>query len=321
MEQAEGWFDDTGWSIDEFADQNQKWFPEASSPIVVGTARNWSLREWQQAARMWYNHGEEFAMSDDSLRPEYRQAAAERPAGNLDPTPEQQNDPAYRLWLLMSSASFYYEQNRSVTNFPYFAYSSQAEQKPETIAARKTLWLAEAARKRGDKTQAIRLYEKGLREWRDILRDNPKFHRPGRSDKIEEDTYAYELEYLRLIVQDDQRVREKARVLMEQSKAALQIAPFPIASASPLDLTIAQDEAKWVIAETDPTFSPFTGVIDIRDENNQPIQDPRNGQPWIRDDIKRTVRQQQGVERANSQQYDPMPAPTTPGVPTPPRNQ
>jgi len=308
MEQKEGWFDDKGWAIDDQADDSQKWFPDARTPVVVGAGRPWSLLEWKSAATMWAVHGEENGLMADSLRDSYKEAARELPA---DPTPDQMQDYNFRLKLLKAGAETAYNQNRQVTNFPFFLSSAVAESRPETVDARKTLWLAEQARKLGNKPQAIRLYEKGLRQWRDVLAADPEFHRPERSDKIEEETYSYELSYLRLIVQDDQRVREKAARLTEQAKAAFAFAPFPLAQASPLGLSVVQDEAKWVVAENDPAFSPFVGPMDLANK-----RDTRNGGPWIRPEIKNLVRNNQGIQRANSQSSEP--GPDGPPVPVPP---
>jgi hypothetical protein len=307
MEQKEGWFDDEGWSIDDQADEGQKWFPNSAAPVVVGAGTPWSRKEWETAARMWYNHGEEYGLSGDALRDSYKKAAAERPAGSADPTPEQLKDPEYQLWALKAAAEFYYGQNRQVSNFPFFLATSQAEQQSDTVDARKTLWLAEQSRKLGKKPQAIRLYEKGLRQWRDVLAKNQEFHRGERSDRIEEETYAYELAYLRLIVQDDQRVREKAAALLGQAKAAFQVAPLALSLASPTGLSITTEEAKWVVAETDPAFSPFVGVM--------VVPDARNGGPWIRPEIKAAVRGQQGVQRAAPLPQQPEGGGEEPGAP------
>jgi hypothetical protein len=316
MEQKEGWFADEGWGIDDQADQSQKWFPDATSRVVVGGGTRWSQEAWGKAYTMWDQHGQTHALVVDSARLKaYDDAAARRPTGNVEPTAEELRDPEYRRWLLMSEAPRAYQQNRQVTNFPFFLTTAQTERKPETVAARRTLWTAEQARKLGRKQEAMTLYKKGLEEWREILRNNKEYHRSERSDRIEEETYAFELAYLRLIVQDDQQVRDKATVLVDQAKAALSVMPFPLTQSSPMGLAMAQDEARWVVAENDPNFSPFVGVMDVPDE--------RKGGPWIRPEVKTAVRSQQGVHRASDAAAYEMPpegpvGPVAPGSGGPP---
>jgi hypothetical protein len=305
MEQKEGWFDDSGWAIDEYADQQQKWFPSATTPVVVGAGRRWSEGEWTQAAQMWNNHGGEYGLRvDPKILQSYRELAGEF---RSEPTAEQLEDPAYHTRLLMAVAPQVYEQNRSVTNFPFFLVAAEAEAKPATVAARKTLWEAEQARKQGRPSRVvIQEYEKGLRMWQAVLVANKDFHRPERSTKTDEDTYTYELAYLRLIVQDDPRVRAKATALARNVDQAVKLLPFPFSRSSPMDLSVAQEEARWVIAETDPEFSPFVGVMNVPDPE-------RNGGPWVPPEVKESVRMQQGVQRARP--LPTMPPPGAPGGP------
>ena len=50
-----------------------------------------------------------------------------------------------------------------------------------------------------------------------------KLHRPEGSERIEEQTYEYEIEYLRMLVQDDQRIRERANALVSPMRS---VVPF-----------------------------------------------------------------------------------------------
>ena len=316
MEQKEGWFDDAGWSIDEYADENQKWFPDSPAPVVVGAGTPWSGREWARASQMWDSHGYEYGLSNDVRsrleEKEYKNAAAQ--LRGSEPTPEQLEDPTFHTRMLMAMAPSSFEQGRNLTNFDYFSTAAATEKLPETVAARKTLWDAEQARKQGKYPQAIRAYEKGLGLWRDVLIKNKAFHRPERSQKTDEDTYAYELAYLRLIVQEDQRVRIKADQLVLRTDAAIKMLPFPFSRSSLMDLSAATMEAKWVVAESDPEFSPFVGVMNLPPER---LPDERHGGPWVPADIKESVRTQQGVQRARplAQQGPPPGAQPMPGMP------
>ncbi len=338
MEAKEGWFDNSGWQIDDPADDPSLWwFPDADRrPVIVGTERDWSLEEWRKAAVMWQNHGYDYGLE---LSPErlqrYRSLAEKIPPqfGLFDIPEEWRQRPEY----LARAGLIYYEQNRSVTNYPYFVAQAQAEAQPQTVLARKTLWQAEQARRRGRKDQAIRLYERGLQLWKQVLIDNPKFHRPETSDRTEEETYEYELTYLRLIVADDERVRDKANQVVAPARAVIpfltlpfpqtqrqmQLAaneaverlrpvlpfvpiPYPHATdddppgTTPQWRTEAREEIKWYVAET--FFSPFAGPIDPNDPDRT---------PWVRESLKDLIRVNFGVQRAKQRQQAP------PGTPPP----
>jgi hypothetical protein len=312
LEQKEGWYDDEGWRIDEGVDPGNQWFP--GEEVVVGKERPWSRQEWEEAARMWTRHGEEYAVSLDPARlSELRREAGEATGTLPEMTREQfeQLDPAIRRRYEAQAALYFYAQNRSVTNFPFFLHSSQAEARPETVQARKTLWQAEQARKAGNKLRAITLYEDGLKRWRQVLLDNPNFHRPEDShgDRTEEETFEYELEYLRLIIQDDPRVRQRAREVGSAARAVVPFLPDPAETANPLLKAELRDELLWHVAERE--FSPLAGLV--------PTGYRWEGTPWVRAEVKDAVRTRQGVQRR-----DPAAAPTpatgglTERVPPPP---
>lgn len=379
VEQKEGWFDDEGWRIDDPADPNPNnwWFPNATRTeplnVVVGNERPWSLQEWQLAAKMWQDHGENYGLelSPDRLNRYEERAKLGPVALPLDPTPDQIGSD----WFQAGAALLFYRQNRSVTNFPFFLASSAAEAQPGTVKARKTLWKAEQARKYANKPLATQLYIEGLDLWKKVLRGNRAFHRPERSERTDEQTYEYELAYLRMLVQDDQNVREKSnevvgpcravipflsypfpetlrqsqaaanervqaaapgflrifvptpypRVLTRAQRAAnesaaeLQAAapnflrpflplPFPGADNDPPADTPqwgkdAREEIKWHVAEK---LSPFAGEMDVNDD--------RRGGPWVRDDVKMSVRVTLGIQRVSNPTVEgSMPA----GGPTP----
>lgn len=339
MEQKEGWFDNEGWRIDDPQQQPSKWwFPDPDAPkdvarplnLVVGKQRSWSLEEWQDAAQMWRKHGQQNALivSDQRLRNYEAAAQGTVPGYPAEPTEQEMTDPKLRARYEAKCAVFYYPQNRGVSNFPFFLASSEAEARPETVTARKLLWQAEQARKLGRTAQAIQLYEEGLTKWKAVLAKDSKFHRPDRSDHTEEDTYSFELAYLRLLVQDDVRVRTKANQLAQQlantmrlSSLVLPFQPFPFEASLPswskgsttfLGSVIANvwasryvvpewksdalEDFKWYVAET---MSPFYHPIGEGDG----VTDPeRLGTPWIRDYIKNNVRSQQGVQRKQTEQ-------------------
>lgn len=309
LEQKEGWYDDDGWRIDG-------WFPGAPEGVVVGAGRAWSLVEWQRAAEMWRQHGRDYALT---LSPE-RYASLQAQAGDPttlspEPTPEQIDDPAVLRRYMATGALRYYASNRMTTNFPFFLASAEAEARvtggrPLTVLARKALWQADQARKSGSTDKALRLYKDGLEQWKRVLTDNPTFHRlppPDRSDRVEEETFEYEVAYLRLLVKDDERVRERANQVAHAAHAVVPFltVPFPKdgGGSDPLWSTGNREEIKWYIVENvagADFSSPFVGSL------------ARDGSPWVQNDVKRSVLSRQGVSR----RAEPPPA-EPPGGPAP----
>ncbi len=311
MMQKDGWFDAGGWEVDASIDDNDAWFSDEISgtggrrkkwakPVVIGTGREWSREAWQTAAEMWRANGDENAQILSESRLQQLRADANIPPGGSDqvgyppePTPEQRADPNYMRWHRAISALFYYHQNRNVTNFPYYLASAETEQLPDTIEARKTLWQASQARKLGQRSRAVQLYEDGLEKWKQVLLKNPNFHRPEKLSAIEEQTYEYELEYIRLIALDDPRVRDKTNEVVAAARAVIPFLPEPF----PADLSQPappwngrlRDDLKTVIAEQ--FFAPFRGLMP------DDLADSRRGTPWIREETKSTVLSRQGISR------------------------
>jgi hypothetical protein len=326
LEQKEGWFDGEGWRIDDpAADPDKWWFPDSPNPaqrskpldVVAGTGRAWSLEEWQRAAALWDQHGKDHALAlSESKYATLRKIAAEAvPPG----TPNAEVESGRKA--MASTALQYYATNRQTTNFPFFLASAQAEARviggqPQTVLARKTLWKAEQARKNGNKPLAIELYKGGLLGWREVLRNNPTFHRPSQtSDRTEEETYEYELAYLRLLVQDDKRVRDKANEIAHGVGGVVPFlgVPYPAGNAAGNAATAAdplwpdanREEMKWWVVENmgkEDFSSPLVGTT------------APDGTPWVQDGMKESVRQKQGVSRRPQQ--PPQPAQPIPNPPS-----
>ncbi|HEV3385845.1 MAG TPA: hypothetical protein VG097_13595, partial [Gemmata sp.] len=184
------------------------------------------------------------------------------------------------------------------------------------------------------------LYEDGLKKWKAVIAKYSEFHRPERSERTEEDTFGFELAYLRLLVQDDERVRAKANESAHQISNALRLTstvlpfqPYSFTASVPywstgstsfIGTAIAQslaspfavpewkkealEDIKWYVAETQ--FSPFAGQMRAEDG----VTDPeRLGGPWIRPEVKRAVLTAQGMIKAPSK-----PNPNAPSAPAPP---
>jgi hypothetical protein len=306
--QKDGWFDGSGWEVDAGIDDSNAWFTEngrkPATPVVVGAGQPWSQAAWQEAARMWDKHGRENGLVLDEARKQRYREDLGLPAGGRDDalpypgeeTPEMRADPAADRRFRAHSALFYYHSNRHVTNFPFYLASSEAEQKTDTVQARKTLWQADQARRVGNKVQAIELYQRGLDLWKRVLLDNPSFHRGERFDRTEEETVEFELEYVRLIADADKRVWDKAKeeyakLYAAAAPAAFGAAAFAVATP-PAPREVPDSLRPTLYAETaEKFFSPF------RDPMPVIPGDPRSGGPWVQEHIRNAVLQRQGVSR------------------------
>jgi hypothetical protein len=317
LQGKEGWYDEEGWRVDEDADPATAWFPEERvnettgertrvgiRPVVLGGGQAWSLREWQEADKMWRKHGDDYALSLSDVRlARLRRDFQSVPS--LPADPEGVTDPAVVRALQARMALQFYDQNRAVTNFPYFLAQAQAEAQPGTVEARKILWKAGQARKSVQgKLEAIKLYKDGLARWKRVLEQNPSFHRPQGADRTEEETYEYELEYLRL-AGDDPEVRKRARAEYNSAFGTTLRAAVPFVAGPLKELDV-------------PDVGREDLYTDIAERYISPFATPMpSGDPWVRADIKNVVRSRQGTSSRPTGQEQPPgaqpPAPTAKG--------
>jgi hypothetical protein len=275
-------------------------------PFTVGREASWSQQEWMDAYRLWAKHGHDNGLILEPslharLRETFRGPGTESvgPVGYPpDPTPDQLSDPAFMRRYRAHAALFYYQQNRQVTNFPYYFASAKAEADPRTVQARKTLWKADQARRVADRNKALELYTDGLEQWKRVLLNHPDFHRPDISTRTEEETYEYELEYIRLLARASPpalqaEVNKTARAM----QAAIPFLPDPFPDSGrqwPADVI---ESLKWEAAER--VLSPFA----------QPMP---TGGPWVQPGIKDPVRVRQGVQLQSAPPQAPTPTSISP---------
>ena len=231
--QKEGWFDESSyWNPDERAGTANQWFPgdrEVRLTTKDADAPANSQIEWARAWQMWNKHGEDNAMALAPGRRERLEFIAgvkgTPPYLPPDMSPEEMEARGWTPQKLEAmSALVYYEQNRQITNFPFFLESSRAEMDPITVDARKRLYEAEQARLSADNIRAARLYVEALARWREVLRAFPNFHRPDKSDRTEEETYEFELALIKLLTEDG-AVRARADRVAEASRALFPAIP------------------------------------------------------------------------------------------------
>ena len=248
----EGWFDNkTTWNPDEFVGSNNAWFrdPNTGTPKSVAlVAKSNSQAEWARAASMWATLGQETGLQpSQAMMDKLRDLGGNRSAG-LPPEMSREEMAARGISEEQHEAMkalVYYEQNRQVTNFGYFLATSQTEQLDLTVEARKLLWSADQARAIAKNELATTRYKQALATWHEVLRQHPNFHRQDRSDKIEEDTYEYELNLIQLL-KEDGAVRERTKRVAEYSTALL--GPLAVKCFDDYLQAVAEDEAALQIA-------------------------------------------------------------------------
>lgn len=249
----EGWFDNkTTWNPDEFVGANNAWFRDS----VTGTPKSVALlaksnaqAEWARAASMWATLGQETGLQPSQATKDRLIFLAGVNRGSGLPPEMSREELAARgiseeQHEAMKSLVFY-DQNRQITNFSYFLATSQTEQLDLTVEARKLLWSADQARAVAKNELAATRYKQALATWHEVLRQHPNFHRQDRSDKIEEDTYEYELNLIQLL-KEDGAVRERTKRMSENSSALL--GPLALKSFDDYLQAIAEDEAALQIA-------------------------------------------------------------------------
>jgi hypothetical protein len=256
--EKEGWFDEEGWKI-------RGWFPNDKfhngQDAAGGDGTNWAGRAWHKAFELYKKHGkadglylepEEMANMEQVAR-KYRQKYGL--ARYSDISPDDQRDPDMLASFKAHDTLYWYNHNRSMTNFPHFYFVSQVEQEPKAVKARKDFYTAEQLRKAGEREQALEVYRKAIPEWYDLLLAHKEFRRDG---NVQEDTYEVELKYLNLVREiagkDLQQVYV-AQYYLGQALARLPVVvPFVYSSSQ--------------IREADlPLLTPFDGV----DEEGVPL--------------------------------------------------
>jgi hypothetical protein len=200
--QDEGWFGPEGWLITGWFENNR--FPNGQ-PSKVGTEQNWAQDTWNKAAVMWEKRGRASLMLlDEQTLAEKHLTALKilKPAnlevGRMPPGPEPKpDDPMYEPWKA-AVFLFHYYYSTHLTNFKHFYYTALVEAKPEMIDARRTIFNARSAVRRGQRQQAADHFESetGLPRLRQVLLKNKEFQQ---DPFTQEDLFELEVRYIQLM--------------------------------------------------------------------------------------------------------------------------
>lgn len=278
----EGWFDETGWAVD---DGRTPWFRTtdgSSERLVVGADPRYSgRRAWQEAYELWSRHGDEHGMTMDQAKKDrlddqaklYRQTYQAAPGSiGTEINRAQVGDAMWASYDAHHQLT-YLSQNLSVTNYKHFLYESQAESDPRIVEVRKLFYDAERQRVRGNPDQAMRRFEAAFDRLRGnqgegrrgLLEEYPNFHNDGH---IQEELVEQHLEYLRLM-------QEHHGPALRTMLAVSDLCRF---GASPLKTSPA-----GLVAATMFQYLPsarqlqlFVGPLDGKDPAGKPWLEERN---------------------------------------------
>jgi hypothetical protein len=189
--QKDGWFDaDTRWDPDAGADTpGQRWFDGAGGPTILETSAS-SRDQWAKAYTLWQRHGERNGLIVPPEVLETKRALSMNVPQD-DRIAMFSDDQLATLGLTreqLKARDFLqaYRRNLMTTNFEMFLRSAEAEQKPDTVAARAKLFEADPERTKRRDPAAIRAYAKAQAQWHDVLTRYESFHR---QESTEEHTY------------------------------------------------------------------------------------------------------------------------------------
>ena len=186
----EGWFDKDGWLL--------TWESPGQQPILLGTGIDWGRDSWQQAYEEWRRFGERNGINLPAEKIQELNAQAElyrrkyRVHPGMYPHEPQDPDPAVMASFAAHDRLHWYGYYRHLINYAHHFQRAQVEQEDATVAARKALYEAQQAERRGS-TQAISRFEDALAKWRDVLAAHPTF---AADSNTQEATQEYEKKYI-----------------------------------------------------------------------------------------------------------------------------
>lgn len=305
--QKEGWFDRSGWEIDEFGTGISRWFPEER--VVVGTDRDWGVESWGGAYEAWRRNGERYGMLFDPTHEEnlHRQASLYRREYNLKPDdygtdliPENTSEEMYDSFMAHRQL-IYRRQNVHVTNYNHFLHRCEAEKEVETVQARKMMYDANRLRRAAEYTRAVSRYRTAFEKWvgppdRRTTGLFARFPNFRTDNTLQEDLYERQIQYVNL--------------LQEHTGPQVKPALAAVGALSQSTSGMALHPANTVLGLMH-LYIPNPRQLPVGFSAPLDGEDP-NGNSWIKTDIVNTVRIRLGLVK------DAPRPPETPGTQPPP---
>jgi hypothetical protein len=292
--QKEGWFDDSGWTVDEDS-QSNPWFPD--QVVVVGNDRRYSSQvEWQAAHEQWAEHGKKHGFLPSEAEQQNLIAASKlfRDTYNVQigfRGPDLQRDQvSEEMWLSYEAELqlFNRQLNENMTNFPHFYYEAEAESDNRTVRARRLLFQADRLRHSASPSRAIQAYEEAFtllvgnkaEAKIGLLENFQKFREDG---VVQEDLVEKQYDYLGLL---EIERGPKMRNLYALTNAIAAGAFMP--NVDSVFASVLYDDAnRSNNVYTLPKL--FVGPMDGTDSKDE---------PWVTEDNVQRVRTRRGIRSA-----------------------
>jgi hypothetical protein len=301
----EGWFDDTGWIVDEGRDGRDRWFPRTQGDVVVGAGKDYATEAWQKAYDMWRDFGERNGMlfkseperiSMEAQAKKFQERYKVGPNDMVFAFREDNLDPEMQQCLRAQRFLAVRGTNLGMTNFMHHFVRANAERERETAQARKTIDRAQRYRLLAKPQLAIAEFEKGLEQWKDVLRrTRPPVNDPQLrdDDATQEELYETEVRYL------DEIQKHRG----EPFRAALtfgELAGAAAASAAGVGLPapLAPGLMYYIVKDTRALPMPIQGPLD---------GEYAPGKAWISIQAMGTVRQRLSQETPAAPPKTPTP--------------
>jgi hypothetical protein len=279
-----------------------RWFDKEVA--IYPTENGSAAQAWRKVYDLWSAHGNAYGLDLSENRLDQLKRIGERysklkniPVGAglpPEPTSEEREDPELMASFRALQQLTYLSQNLQVTNFRAFRDSAQAESDPLLLNAHKLLFQADRLRKlKARDSRAKELYEQVFPEWLKVFEKYPRL-RDGDLEKYQEDVYAANLNYLRIVQLDNQLARRKAAVAI--SDMGRRGSPTDFLNLYDL-MNVPTLESVFTRVQPLPVMGPIDGF------------DPRTGKPYIEQGVKERVRDREGWNRTAQPAPPPKSAP------------
>jgi len=219
--QQEGWFDDGGWRINNWFDGDN--FSDGSAAIIGNGRDKWSLKAWEDAARLWQDHAEQnhmmFKSAEDEavkrkLASEFRKSlklseGEALPNLREDKMTTEEKERYQAAWFLKELDVY-----RNMSNFMHHYVRARAESLTDTMNCKKLFFEAETERLGDNPRRALEIYRKkeSMNDWKEkVLLTTKRIGEKdlrvltdfGKDALTQESTYEVQFRYLNLFEREE----------------------------------------------------------------------------------------------------------------------
>jgi hypothetical protein len=300
--EKEGWFDDSGWNVDQDRTGLNRWFPTDRQVAPFGTGVQWAENEWTRAYQLWLQHGQQNGLLYDPTqlarleeqaklyRDRYKVPNEDYGKDLVEGSVDAQMKASY----LAHRTLFFYRSNQQMSNFTHHYFRAEAEKDRDAILARSLFYDAARLRKDAEAERAMTRYEQGFEQWKKILVKYPNLRDDYTLSTVLEDVYEYQIHYMDLVsLYRGPTIRPALIVggLLGQTATGF-VVTTPTATI-------------WSLPPIPkPLELPIVGPLDQLDPK---------GEPWVSAAIADTCRSRLGRDESSApRQPTPSPSPESP---------